>query len=97
MGDTWNNSEVEDYRHPRPEPLSIEISDHPIEVDQYSAFATYNGLLMNFKLFVVKKVQEPTITNATISKSLLTHCPLLSFFHLHYLCSPSHMQEPEPI
>ena len=41
----WNNSEVEDYRHPRPEPLS---SNHPIEVDQYSAFATYNGLLMNF-------------------------------------------------
>ena len=44
----WNNSEVEDYRHPRPEPLSIKISNHPIEVDQYSAFATYNGLPMNF-------------------------------------------------
>lgn len=28
----WNNSKVEDYGYPRPEPLSIEISDHLIEV-----------------------------------------------------------------
>ena len=52
MGDTLEQQRKVGtiYGYPGPEPISIEISDDPIEVDQHSAFASYDNLLLNFQV-----------------------------------------------